>query len=279
MKNWMIVIFVSVAALGAIAAAGFYVIERPVQWLEFNVWKSLARQSHGGQYADINNVRIYYETYGAGKPVLVLHGGLGSIADMGYQIKALAPTRFVIAIDSRGHGRSTDTDAPLSYGLMSDDVVKLLDHLKIDRTDIIGWSDGGIIGLDLAERHPDRVGKLVVISANYDVDGVSGMPAISSGEPHVPLRYRLRGGDPAFYRKVVTMWQTQPHYTLNDLGHIKAPTLVMAGEFDVIKREHTDLLARAIPDSQEVIIAGGSHTALIDKPDVVNAHIQKFLGS
>jgi pimeloyl-ACP methyl ester carboxylesterase len=141
--------------------------------LVFTVWRAVSSEAHGGQYANINGVRIWYETYGSGPPVLVLHGGTGSLEDMHKQIRALAATRFVVALDSRGHGRSTDSDAPLSYTLMADDMLRLLDHLNIRQTDIVGWSDGGIIGLDLAMHHPERVGRLVAIGANYDVDGLN----------------------------------------------------------------------------------------------------------
>ena len=130
------------------------------KWLAFYAWKVGAGKAHGGQYFNAGDVSIYYETYGAGPPVLVLHGGLGSIEGMSYQIRALAKSHFVIAADSRGHGRSTDLNAPLSYSLMSDDMSKLLDHLQIGLVDVVGWSDGGIIGLDLAIRHPERIGGL-----------------------------------------------------------------------------------------------------------------------
>jgi len=227
------------------------------------------------------DVSIYYETYGAGPPVLVLHGGLGTVESMSYQIRALAASHFVVAADSRGHGRSTDSNAPLSYSLMSDDMLKRLDHLQIDRVDVVGWSDGGIIGLDLAMHHPERVRRLVAISANYNVDGFLESPTLGPKIPRAPLRYRLLAPDPAHWpelcRKVVAMWQTQPHYTPNDLGHIKAPTLVMAGEFDIIKREHTDQLAKAIADSQEVIIQDGPHTVPNEKFEIVNSYILKFL--
>jgi pimeloyl-ACP methyl ester carboxylesterase len=281
MKNKMTFFFVSIGAL-AILSTAIYVINRPVhRWVGFYVWKIIAGEAHGGQYVNINNVEIYYETYGAGPPVLVLHGGLGSIQGMSDQIRALASSHFVVAADSRGHGRSTDSDAPLSYSLMSDDMLKLLDYLQLDRVDIVGWSDGGIIGLDLAMRHPERVRRLVAISANYDLDGLLERPTLDADIPRAPLRYRLLARDPAhwpaLYRKVVTMWETQPHYTLNDLGHIKARTLVMAGEFDIIKREHTDQLARAIPGAQKVIIKGGTHTAVFDEARVVNDYIQRFL--
>jgi pimeloyl-ACP methyl ester carboxylesterase len=251
------------------------------RWLGFYVWKFIAGKAHGGQYVNANDASIYYETYGAGPPVLVLHGGLGSIEGMSYQIRALAKSHFVVAADSRGHGRSTDSNAPLSYSLMSDDMSKLLDHLRIGRVDVVGWSDGGIIGLDLSMRYPNRIRKLVAISANYDVDGLRESPTLGSEVPRAPLRYRLLARDPAYwstlYRKVTTMWRTQPHYTLNDLGEITSPTLIMAGQFDIIKPEDSAQLANAISGSQEVIIQGATHAVPIEKPEIVNRHILEFL--
>jgi pimeloyl-ACP methyl ester carboxylesterase len=252
--------------------------QRLRRWLGFYVWKYSAGKAHGGQFLNANGVVIYYETYGAGPPVLVLHGGLGSIEGMSYQIRALAESRFVVAADSRGHGRSTDTNVPLSYSLMSDDMLKLLDHLQIDRVDVVGLSDGGIIGLDLAMRNPERIRRRVAISANYDVDGLLESPILESEIPRAPLRYKfLPAHWPALYRKVKTMWRTQPNYTLKDLGHIKAPTLIIAGEFDIMKREHSAQLAKAISGSQEVIIQGATHAVPIEKPEIVNRYILEFL--
>jgi hypothetical protein len=103
-------------AMASSLGAAFVAVHRPVAGrLLFTVWRAVSSEAHGGQYANINGVRIWYETYGSGQPVLVLHGGTGSLEDMHEQIRALAATRFVIAADSRGHGISTDSDAPLSY--------------------------------------------------------------------------------------------------------------------------------------------------------------------
>src|SRR5262249_24612854 len=148
-------------------------------------------KAHGGQFAAINNIRIYYETYGAGRPVLILHGGLGSLSRMRCQIMALASSYFVIAPDSRGHGRSTDSSETLSYSLMADDMLKLLDHLQINQVDVVGWSDGAIIGLDLAMHHPVRVKKLVAISANFDASGLAEAATAAAEAPTAPLQYRL----------------------------------------------------------------------------------------
>jgi pimeloyl-ACP methyl ester carboxylesterase len=267
----------SIACVAAILAAATYEGDR---WLGFYVWKLTSGEAHAGRYVSVNNASIYFETFGAGPPALVLHGGAGSIDSMSHQIMALARSHFVIAADSRGHGRSTDSNAPLSYSLMSDDMLKLLDQLQIGRVDVVGWSDGAIIGLDMAMRRPDRIEKLAAISANYDVDGIDES-FIDPEVPPAPLRYRHLAPDPShwptLYRKLVTMWRTEPHYTLEDLGHIKAPTLIIAGEFDIVKRAHSDQLAKAIPRSQEVIVAGATHTAPNDKPNVINSLILDFL--
>jgi pimeloyl-ACP methyl ester carboxylesterase len=281
-KIALIVVVVFAAAL----AAAFYAFNRLAVGIPaFYVWKAVSGKAHGGQYADINGTRIYYETYGTGRPVLVVHGGLGAIELVHYQISALAASRFVIAPDSRAHGRSSDSNQPLSYDLMTEDMLKLLDKLNIAETDVVGCSDGGIIGLDLAMHHPERVRRLVAIGANYDVDGlVDGeLDNLSSEENIAPARdfYKRIAPDPThwqvFYEKLSEMQRTQPHFSVADLGTIKSPTLIIAGEFDAIKRQHTDQLAKAIPGGREEIIKGATHAAPVLQPDTVNAHILKFL--
>lgn len=278
MNRSLVFVLVGAAAFVAIVGAAVYLTNRP---MPFSVWKIVGGKAHGGEFLNTGNVQIYYETYGAGPPVLVLHGGLGYIGSMGHQIRALAKSHFVVAADSRGHGRSTDTAKPLSYSLMSGDMLALLDHLQIAQSDVVGYSDGGIVALDLALNHPERVRRLVVIGANYDVDGLVESPTSGAPIPAQPFAYRLFARDPAYwpilYHKVVTMWQTQPHYTSNDLNHIEAPTLIMAGEFDVVRREHTDSLTKLIPNAQEIIVQGATHSLPFDKFKMVNATILKFL--
>jgi pimeloyl-ACP methyl ester carboxylesterase len=246
--------------------------------LNFRLWRAVSSESHGGRYLEINGVQLYSETYGHGLPaVAVLHGGLGSIVDMHNQIRALADKRLVIAIDSRGHGRSSDGALPLSYGLMADDTSKLLERLGLGTVDIVGWSDGGIIGLDLAMHHPERVRRLVAIGANFDPNGLvdSQAPDTRSGSSaSTPAK---GDGLDTLRRKVTTMWRTEPHYAVQDLAMIEAPTLVIAGERDVVRREHTDALAKAIPGAREVIVEDSTHDVPIEKPDFVDALILDFL--
>jgi pimeloyl-ACP methyl ester carboxylesterase len=249
--------------------------------VSFYLWKHLSPSAHGGKYAEINGIKLYYETYGYGRSTLVLHGGLGTIEDMRHQIRALAATRFVIAPDSRAHGRSTDADVPLSYTLMASDVLQLLDQLCVNQVDVVGWSDGGIIALDLAMHHPERIGRLVAISANYDVKGIIESPPSAVESPHAPLFYRYTAPDPGhwpiLYHKVVELWRTQPHYDLSDLHTIRASTLIMAGALDVVRREHTNSLAKAIPLAEEVILERATHNAVLEDPARVNKHIAEFL--
>lgn len=123
-------------------------------------------------YAAVNGIKVYYTRTGHGSPVVLLHGGLSNADYWGHQVKALAAKHTVISIDSRGHGRSSRDDRPYGYDLMADDVVAVLDSLNIPRADIVGWSDGAIIGIDLALRHPDRIGKVFAFAANTQTAGV-----------------------------------------------------------------------------------------------------------
>lgn len=280
-----IALIVVVTLVVALVAAFFAFNRLAVGIPAFYVWKAISGKAHGGQYADVNGTRIYYETFGTGRPVLVLHGDLSALEHVHYQISALAATRFVIAPDSRGHGRSPDSNQPLSYHLMADDMLKLLDKLNIAETDVVGWSGGGVIGLDLAMQHPERVKRLVVFGAPYDLDALdtNNCPPNPADEYIAPLRdfYKRIAPDPnhwpVFLEKMTEMSRTQPHYSVADLSTIKAPTLVMAGEFDCIKRQHTDQLAKAVPGAREEIIKGATHVAPLFQPDVVNPHILKFL--
>jgi pimeloyl-ACP methyl ester carboxylesterase len=262
-------------------AAGAFVDMKSNGMLWFFLWDHFCSAAHGGDHIVVDDVIIYYEVFGGGPPVFVLHGGLGSLVDMRHQIESLARNHLVIAPDSRGHGRSTDSAAPLSYAEMADDVRGLLDRLAIREADIVGWSDGGIIGLTLALRYPERVGRLVMIGANFDPAGLVSPPLPDPPVPPAPRLYRWTAPDPAhwpvLYRKVAAMWRTQPHFTLQELGRIRSPTLVIAGEFDIIQRAQTDTLAAAIPGAQEYIVPSATHQAPFTHPAAVNARILGFL--
>jgi len=249
----------------------------------FRVWRVFSGKAHGGRRADLNGLQIYYETFGAGPPVLVLHGGKAHLETMHNQITALAPSYFVVAPDSRGHGRSADGPGPLHYDDMATDMIGLMDRLHIPRADVVGWSDGGIIGLDMAMRRPDRVARLVVIGANFDVNGVTNGaearfdPVAAAHGVYRRLQLAVLPRERARDAKVNQLWRTEPHFALADLARIRCPVLVIAGQHDVVRREHTDALALAIPGARKIIIPGADHMAPLRHPAAVNAHIRSFL--
>lgn len=285
-----------VAALGVVAVigvagalgVGWYGEER-LHHLSpsFDLWRTFSGKSHGGRRAQVDGVSLYYETYGSGPPVLVLHGGAATLESMHYQIVHLARDHLVIAVDSRGHGRSSDLPGPMHYADMAQDVIGLMDQLHIARADIIGWSDGGNIGLDMAMRRPERVGRLVTIGANFDAAGLvnPNSPASPDNDDFADDKtiYRTLSDTPdnwpVVYRQVTEMWRAEPHYTTAELGTIRSPVLVLAGDHDAVRRSHTDALAEAIPGAQETIFPHAGHMVLMTEPKAVNGAIRAFLAS
>ncbi|MFZ0729058.1 MAG: alpha/beta fold hydrolase, partial [Methylovirgula sp.] len=142
------------------------------QWLTLPPTPTLPKALQSG-LAPVNGIKIWYAVFGHGRPVLLLHGGLANSDYWGNQVRALEKRYRVVVMDSRGHGRSTRDEQPYSYDLMASDVLGLMDHLKIKEAAIVGWSDGAIIGLDIAMHHPARVSKLFAFAANSDPSGVA----------------------------------------------------------------------------------------------------------
>jgi pimeloyl-ACP methyl ester carboxylesterase len=280
----LIVSIVVVTIAGAIF--GFNQIDKSNFGIpRFYAWRTISGEFHGGRRARVNGVSIYYELYGDGPPVLVLHGAGGFLETMHYFISALAPSHTVIAVDSRAQGRSTDSAAPLSYAQMGDDMIKLMDVLQLEHADVVGWSDGGIVGLDMAMKHPERVRRLIAIGANYDVNGVPpkelSPSAIRDVAAEIKPFYDNVAPDPAHFpvlvQKLTRMLAHEPHYTIVELGRIRARTLIVAGERDMIRRKHTDSLAHAIPGAQEIIVPGASHFGPLEMPEVYEQLAIRFL--
>lgn len=235
-----------------------------------------------GKYAKIRGINMYYETYGEGKPLLIIHGNSGSIGDFEKQIPYFSKKYKVILADSRDHGKTLDTlhmlDS-LSYEQMSDDYAALLTHLKIDSAYVLGWSDGGINGLLLAMRHPEKVKKLAITGANL-------WPDTNSVEPYVlkyfdGVRKYYEKQKPSVERSVLlrhfNLVLTQPNIKPAALAKVKCPTLVMAGDYDVIKPEHTLLIAKSIPNSNLWIAPNAGHGFLVLKSvDKFNTEVDEF---
>jgi pimeloyl-ACP methyl ester carboxylesterase len=237
--------------------------------------------------AEVNGIKIHYAIYGQGSPVIFLHGGLANVDYWGNQVPAVAAHHTVILMDSRGHGRSTRDARPYGYDLMADDVVALLDALKIPKADVVGWSDGGILGIDLALRHKDRVGKVFAFAANTVtsgvVEGVEKNPTFAAYIERAGHEYAEHSATPkeydAFVDQISKMWADQPNWTDDQLKAIDTPVLVVDGDHDeAIKRAHTEYIAATIPRAGLLILPNVSHFAFLQDPDQFNFAILHFLG-
>ena len=236
--------------------------------------------------AKVNGIEMHYAVFGAGEPVLLIHGGLGHADIWASQVAALAKTRKVIVADSRGHGRSTRDNSPFSYELMASDYLALLDHLKIGKTALVGWSDGGIIGLDIAMKHPERLTRLYANAANVTTDGVD--PGIESNKTFGAYiersgrDYASMSPTPAdydtFVRQMGEMWKSQPNWSKEQLGTIAVPTAIVLGDHDeAVTRAHTDYMASAIPGASLVILPDASHFAMLQAPEEYTRSVVDFI--
>ena len=236
---------------------------------------------------EANGIKIHYAIYGKGWPVIFLHGGLANTDYWGNQVPVVAAHHTVILMDSRGHGRTTRDARPYGYDLMADDVVALMDVLKIPKADIVGWSDGGILGIDLAMRHKDRVGKVFAFAANTVtsgvVEGVEKNPTFAAFIGRAGHEYAEHSATPkqydAFVDQISKMWADQPNWTDDQLKAIDTPILVVDGDHDeAIKRAHTEYIAATIPHAGLLILPNVSHFAFLQDPDQFNFAILHFLG-
>ena len=236
--------------------------------------------------ADVNGISMYYATYGAGDPVLLIHGGLGHADIWANQVIDLMADHLVIVADSRGHGRSTRNADPYGYDLMTADYVALLDTLGLAKVDVVGWSDGGIIGIDIAMNYPDRVDQIFAQAANITTDGVD--PAVATDAvfgayiEKMAVDYAAMSPTPTEFEPFVTqisdMWATQPNWTDEQMAAITVPVQVVVGEYDeAILRAHSEHMADVIAGAELVILPGASHFAMLQAPDEYTAAVRAII--
>jgi pimeloyl-ACP methyl ester carboxylesterase len=243
-----------------------------------------------GQYVDIADVSIWYAEEGSGEPLVLLHGGLCSNETWAAQTPAFAQHFRVVAPERRGHGHTADGAGPLTYTAMAADMVGFLDQVVGMPGHLVGYSDGGIVGLMIAIARPDLVAKLVVIGANYDPSGLAPgvLDMFARAGPESSELAELRGlyerhspdGPehwPVVFQKFVELIGREPNISLDELARISAPTLVVAGDDDMVSLEHTVAMFRAIPKSQLAVIPGASHAVPNEKPELLNRIVLDFL--
>lgn len=228
------------------------------------------KNPQAGKYLVANGVRLYYEIYGAGQPLLLLHGNGGSIGSRRNEIPWFSQQYMVIAIDSRCHGKSACMSGDLDYETMAADINALLDSLKIDSCLIWGHSDGGILGLIMGYTYPAKVKKLITTGANVLPDSSAIFPELMemvSMYPDLPDTMMAK------HFKLLAQHPNIPYQRLRD---IKAPVLVMAGDRDAIREEHTVRIFQSIPNAQMCILPGTTHFLANENPELFRMIAQRF---
>lgn len=285
LRSMSIVVIVLLASLTAVYIT-IPVVRSAVSFAAWRVWPDVA-VTQGA--AENDGVLIRFTTYGAGPPLVLLHGGLSSSLDWIGEIPTLARQFQLIVVDLRGHGESTMDAAEFSYRLFATDVLAVLDKLGIERASMAGWSDGGNVGLLFALLYPSRIERLIAISANFHPDGVSSeiLEQNAQGPDDSLSRvgrwiHRLTSPAPEKWpqlmRRVRVMWSAYPQLTTDDLQNVIAPTLVIIGSEDYIEYDHASEMAESIPHAKLVVIANVGHAVLRDAPANIIEQISGFLG-
>lgn len=237
-------------------------------------------------HVEHEGARIWYASYGAGAPVILLHGGLGHSGNWGGQIPALLDAGHrVVVIDSRGHGRSTRDARPYRYELMASDVLAVMDKLQLERAAMVGWSDGACVSMVLGMTVPERVTGVFFFGCNMDPSGTKPFvptPLIERCFSRHAKDYAQLSATPddfeAFVSAVSAMMKTEPNYHAGDLARIRVPVAIVQSEHDeFIKPEHADYLARSIPGAELILLPGVSHFAPLQRPAQFNRALLDFL--
>jgi len=232
-----------------------------------------------GKYYDVRGIKMYAETYGQGKPLLLIHGNGGSISAFSNNIPYFAKRYKVIAVDSRAHGKTVDSKDSLSFEQMADDFAALLDKMHIDSAYVIGWSDGGINAILLAMRHPGKVIKFAATGANLTPDSTALQPYLWKDMVNQYNRDKDKSRPTAKEKndwKIFMLDYDQPNIPFSALKVIKCPSLIICGDHDLIPIEHTVKIYQAIPRAYLWVMPNSGHPTLIEHRDDFNKLVNEF---
>jgi len=255
------------------------------QWLQLPPTPHLPKPAAEG-YAPVDGIELHFESFGQGDPVILLHGGLANVNYWGNQVPELAKHHRVIVVDSRGHGRSTRDDQRYTYELMARDVIGLMDQLKLPKAEIVGWSDGAIIGLELAIHYPERIRGVFAFAANFNPSGVTEdldkNVTFNSFIERCRTEYAELSATPDGYQgfldAITKMWDTEPNLPPDTLRAIHVPVTIADGDHDeAIKRAHTEEMAALIPGAGLLIQPDVSHFSMLQDPAQFTADVEHFL--
>lgn len=228
-----------------------------------------------GKILQLKDAGIYYEVYGKGEPLFLLHGNGGSIDAFAGEIPELSKHFRIIAMDTRGQGKSTDASTePLTYRKFADDVKLLADELELKKINILGWSDGGNTALEFAIKYPDRANRIIISGANVFPAGV-GENEVQSMKKEVAEKKAEQ--KPESEIRLIQLMIDEPKITKQQLNRIKAKVLVAAGENDLILRSHTEYIAGEIPDSKLKIYKGASHGVPVERAEELSKDVIEFI--
>ena len=237
---------------------------------------SAQKLHENGKYVDVNGVKLFYEVYGEGEPLLMIHGNGGSFACFENQVAEFSKHFKVVLVDCRGRGNSSyQKGVKLTFDLQVEDINIFLDKLNIKKTNILGWSDGGIIGLLFAIKYPEKVNKLVSSGANIFPDGALHQEELEKWIKDLENNNKNHENDLAIDLNNLDF--KYPNLKYSDLNVIKSKTLIIAGDHDEIKGEHTLKIYESIPNAQLAILPNSSHSALIENPPLFNEIVLRFL--
>ena len=236
-----------------------------------------------GKYVEINGAKIYYEEYGNGEPLLLIHGNGGDIKSMGNQIDYFKNKYRVIIADNRGQGKSELKTDSLTYTQITKDWDGLVNHLELDSINVIGWSDGGIIALKMGISNKSKIKKIVAMGANLrpDTTAVNSWAPKSIREEEIEIRKKIADGDTSqnwnLRHQLNGLLIDQPNISHKDLQKIKAAVLIIAGDRDIIKNEHSIEMFENLPKAQLCIMPGETHFTPASNPELFNGIVNRFL--